>query len=158
LHSARTRGRLRRADGGAVNSWQRLWALPALQRLKEEGKVRHIGITGYPMDSIRYLAEKCPPGIAIESCLSYSRYNLHDTSLISSGVLARLTELGIGVINGSPYSMGLLVSRGPPAWHPAKKSLKERCARAAASACDGGGSAGAPGCARSASPTAPTPR
>ena len=104
--------------------------LPALQKMKEEGKVKHIGITGYPISTITYLAEHCPPGIELESCLSYCRYNLHDTSLIDSGCLKRLTDLGLGVVNGSPYSMGLLVPRGPPVWHPSKKALKVRCAAA----------------------------
>ena len=108
--------------------------VPALRQLQLEGKVRHIGITGYPLSALRYLAERCPPGVEFESCLSYCRYNLHDTSLVDSGTLAQLTQLGLGVVNGSPYSMGLLVARGPPAWHPAKAELKARCAAAAAAA------------------------
>ena len=58
--------------------------LPALQLLKEQGKVRHIGITGYPVAALVYLAENCPKGIVIDSCLSYCRYNLHDTALVDS--------------------------------------------------------------------------
>ena len=38
----------------------------------------------------------------------------------------------MGVINASPFSMGLLSDRGTPDWHPAPYSLKEACARAAA--------------------------
>jgi len=108
--------------------------VPALRQLQLEGKVRHIGITGYPLGALKYLAEHCPAGVEFESCLSYCRYNLHDTGLVDAGTLALLTKLGLGVVNGSPYSMGLLVSRGPPAWHPAKAKLKARCAAAAAAA------------------------
>ena len=43
-----------------------------------------------------------------------------------------MEERGIGVINASPLSMGLLSQRGTPAWHPAPVALKEACARAAA--------------------------
>ncbi|KAK0527128.1 hypothetical protein OC835_005077, partial [Tilletia horrida] len=35
------------------------------------------------------------------------------------------------VLNGSPFSMGLLTSRGPPAWHPAKSELRLACEDAA---------------------------
>jgi len=108
--------------------------LPALQKLKEEGKIRFIGITGYPVSALTYLAQHCPPGIDIDSCLSYCRYNMHDDSLVTSGCLKTLTDLNIGVINGSPYSMGLLLARGPPAWHPSSAALKARCAAAAAKA------------------------
>ena len=108
--------------------------VPALRQLQIEGKVKYIGITGYPMASLRYLAEHCPAGVEFESCLSYCRYNLHDTSLVDSGTLELLTRHGLGVVNGSPYSMGLLVERGPPAWHPSKAALKARCAAATAAA------------------------
>ena len=38
---------------------------------------------------------------------------------------------GIGVINASPFSMGLLSMRGAPDWHPATTALREACAKAA---------------------------
>lgn len=37
---------------------------------------------------------------------------------------------GIGVINASPLSMGLLTERGVPAWHPAPQPLVEACRKA----------------------------
>ena len=40
-------------------------------------------------------------------------------------------EKGIGMINASPLSMGLLSSRGIPDWHPAPKPLVDACAKAA---------------------------
>ena len=43
-----------------------------------------------------------------------------------------LFRSGVGVINASPLSMGLLSERGAPDWHPAPASLREACARAAA--------------------------
>ena len=39
---------------------------------------------------------------------------------------------GVGVVNASPISMGLLSDRGPPAWHPAHQDIKDVCAKAAA--------------------------
>jgi aryl-alcohol dehydrogenase-like predicted oxidoreductase len=112
--------------------------LPALQALKEAGKIRRIGITGYPKEALLYLAEHCPPGIVLDTALSYCHYNLHNTSLVDGGALRALGERGIGVICGSPLSMGLLTQRGPPAWHPASPALKERCRAAAAYAAAAG--------------------
>ena len=112
--------------------------LPALQALKEQGKIRRIGITGYPLEALRYLADHCPPGIEIDTALSYCHYNLHTTKLVDSGTLQHLAARGIGVICGSPLSMGLLTQRGPPAWHPASPALKERCRAAAAHAAAAG--------------------
>ena len=37
---------------------------------------------------------------------------------------------GVGVINASPLSMGLLSERGVPEWHPAPESLVEACRKA----------------------------
>ena len=34
-------------------------------------------------------------------------------------------------MNASPISMGLLSSRGPPAWHPASETLRSKCEEAA---------------------------
>jgi len=106
--------------------------LPALAALRAAGKIRRVGLTGYPLAALRYLAERAPPGVEVDTALSYCHYNLHDTSLVDSGALAHLRALGVGVIAGSPLSMGLLTARGPPAWHPASPALKARCAAAAA--------------------------
>ena len=37
---------------------------------------------------------------------------------------------GVGVINASPFGMGLLSQRGVPNWHPAPKALVEACQKA----------------------------
>jgi L-galactose dehydrogenase len=112
--------------------------LPALAFLQKAGKIRRIGITGYPLDALRYLADHCPPEIVIDTALSYCHFNLHSTSLVDSGTLSYLADRGIGVICGSPLSMGLLTNRGPPAWHPSSPALKARCVGAAKAANDRG--------------------
>ena len=112
--------------------------LPALAACVAAGKVRRIGITGYPLAALRYLAERWQGPPNIDSALSYCHFNLHDTSLTDSGTLAALAARGIGVVCGSPLSMGLLTPRGPPAWHPAAPALKARCAAAAAYAAERG--------------------
>jgi aryl-alcohol dehydrogenase-like predicted oxidoreductase len=42
-------------------------------------------------------------------------------------LLPLLDEKGVGLINASPLSMGLLTKRGPPAWHPATDRQKAVC-------------------------------
>src|SRR4051794_16572295 len=51
--------------------------LPALERLREAGKVRFIGITGYPLRIFREVLERRP----VDTILSYCRYTLNDRSL-----------------------------------------------------------------------------
>lgn len=42
-----------------------------------------------------------------------------------------LTGKGVGVINASVLSMGLLTPQGPPAWHPAPAALRAAAEKAA---------------------------
>ena len=107
--------------------------LPALAAAQREGLIRAIGITGYPLAMLRELhARAAAAGIAIESCLSYSHYCLHDRSLVESGTLRYFADAGVGVLNGSPLSMSLLTHAGAPDWHPAGPLLRARAAAAAA--------------------------
>eukprot|EP00908_Phaeocystis_cordata_P024612 Transcript_707.p1 GENE.Transcript_707~~Transcript_707.p1 ORF type:complete len:401 (+),score=181.86 Transcript_707:43-1203(+) len=107
--------------------------LPALQKLKEEGKIKYVGMTGYPLATQREIIEKAlAKGISIDTSLSYCHYALNDTSLVSSGFVDFCTARGIALINASPISMGLLMDRDPPGWHPATPETKALCKRAAA--------------------------
>ena len=100
--------------------------LPAMQRLKEEGKVRYIGITAYPLHLLKDMARQTE----VDTILTYCRYNLLDTSL--DAVLTPLArERGIGLINASPLNMRALTDLGAPAWHPAPKKVLEAARRAA---------------------------
>jgi len=109
--------------------------LRALYDCKKEGLIKAVGITGYPLDMLRELhAKAVAAGIPVDTCLSYSHYCLHDTSLVTSGTARYMADAGVGVLNGSPLSMSLLSTAGAPAWHPASSSLKER-AKAAAALC-----------------------
>lgn len=100
--------------------------LPALRRLREEGKVRFIGITGYPLRIFREVLERTE----VDTVLSYCRYSLNDTSL--EAVIPFLEAKGVGIISASPLSMGLLTERGAPDWHPAPEALRRACEEAAA--------------------------
>ena len=109
--------------------------LPALHKLKDQGLVRHIGITGLPLKISRTVLDRCcprhkaatglgvvgvahssvllcrvPPGM-VGTVLSYCHYCLVDTSL--SSLIPYLENKGVGVINASILSMGLLT---PQVW------------------------------------------
>lgn len=103
--------------------------IPALQKLKETGKVRYIGITGLPLNAFTYVLDRVPPG-SVDVILSYCHYSINDTSL--EDLLPYLKSKGVGVITAAPLSMGLLSENGPPEWHPAPSELKSVCAAAAA--------------------------
>ena len=61
--------------------------------------------------------------------MNFCHYCLNDDKLVD--FLDYFESKGVGIINASPLSMGLLSSRGAPAWHPAPKPLAEACAKAA---------------------------
>ncbi len=61
--------------------------------------------------------------------LSYCHYSLNDNSLL--GLLPLLQERGVGVVNASPLSMGLLGTRPIAGWHPAGEKLRAACRMAA---------------------------
>lgn len=66
---------------------------------------------------------------ATESVLNFCHYCLNDDELLD--YLDYFEGKGVGVINASPLSMGLLTLRGVPDWHPAPKPLVKACAEAA---------------------------
>lgn len=102
--------------------------LPALVELRELGVVGHVGITDLQLENIKWVIDHTEPG-TVESILNFCHYCLNDDKLID--FMDEFEQKGIGVINASPLSMGLLSSRGVPDWHPAPKRLVDVCARAA---------------------------
>ena len=102
--------------------------LPALYSLKEKGVVGHVGITDLQLDNLKWVVEHAQHS-TVESILNFCHYCLNDTML--ADFLGFFEQQGVGVVNASPLSMGLLSSRGTPDWHPAPKDLKEACRKAA---------------------------
>jgi L-galactose dehydrogenase len=102
--------------------------LPALVELKKEGVVGHVGITDLQLKNLKWVIDHSEEG-TVESVLNFCHYCLNDDELVD--YLDYFEGKGIGVINASPLSMGLLTMRGVPDWHPAPKPLVEACAKAA---------------------------
>lgn len=107
-------------------------ALPVLREYRDQGLVRHIGITGYTLD----LLEEVAVAEEVDSVMTYCTYNLQDRRLAATA--GRLRDAGIGVLNASPLHMGVLTTAGPPEWHPAHPEVLE-AARRVAEACTAAG-------------------
>ena len=103
--------------------------LPALVELRDKGIVKHVGITDLQPENLKWVVEHAPEG-TVESILNFCHYSLNDTLL--ADYLGFFEQHNVGVINASPFSMGLLSQRGAPDWHPAGKDLQRACAKAAA--------------------------
>ncbi|MDR3140978.1 MAG: aldo/keto reductase [Tannerellaceae bacterium] len=103
--------------------------LPALTELRREGVVQHVGITNLNLRHFSYVISHVPAG-TVESILSFCHYTLNDDSL--TDYLDCFESQNVGVINASPFSMGLLTERGVPDWHPAPEALKRLAVKATA--------------------------
>ena len=101
--------------------------LPALVELRKKGVVGHVGITDLQPENLKWVIEHSEPG-TVESVLSFCHYCLNDEMLLD--YLDFFEQNNVGVINASPFSMGLLSQRGAPDWHPAPEPLKEACRKA----------------------------
>ena len=100
--------------------------LPAMRALRDQGKVRFIGVTGFPLEMLRAVADEA----GVDAVLSYCHYDLLNTRL--DGVLSPFVRArGIGLINASPLHMGVLTEQGPPDWHVAPAEVREAARRAA---------------------------
>ncbi|KAJ5082105.1 hypothetical protein N7532_011148 [Penicillium argentinense] len=109
-----------------------LTAVKELRRLRdEEGVLRYVGISGYPVETLSALAEMvlAETGEPLDIVMSYANYTLQNTRLASLA-LPRLLAAGVDVVpNASPLGMGLLRRDGVPIgsmgdFHPAPNALR----------------------------------
>ena len=100
--------------------------LPALFELRDKGVVGHVGITDLQLENLKWVVERCE---GVESILNFCHYTLNDDAI--TDYLDFFEQHGVGIVNASPLSMGLLSQRGVPAWHPAPKALVEACQKTA---------------------------
>ncbi|WNR45487.1 aldo/keto reductase [Paenibacillus roseipurpureus] len=100
-------------------------AFPALDDLKQTGKIRFFGVSGLPLS----VFEKTLAHKEVDSVLSYCHYALNDTSLLDT--LPLLDKHQVGLVNASPLAMGMLSTRPAASWHPAPIEIQQLCKQAA---------------------------
>lgn len=112
-----------------------LAAVLELRSLRDQGLVRYVGISGYPVEVLASLAEMVleQTGEPLDAVLSYSNFCIQNGTLGRPDYLERFRAAGVEcVLNASMLSMGLLTTRGvdngPQAsWHPAPPGLRRAC-------------------------------
>ena len=116
---------------------EQIWeeTIPAVLKLKEQGKVRAVGFSCYPMKTFNTVLDHVENNI--DCVLSYNRYTLQNTSFADE-LLPRLTAKGIGAMNAGPFSARLLTNAELPAWLKEPEEVKA-AARAAAKLCQSRG-------------------
>ena len=105
--------------------------IPAVLKAKEQGKVRAIGFSCYPMacfNSVLNYVEN-----DIDCVLSYNQYTLQNTAF-ADDLIPRLKDKNIGAINAGPFSARLLTNAELPVWLKEPEEVKA-AARAAAKLC-----------------------
>ncbi|KAK0490588.1 Aldo/keto reductase [Armillaria novae-zelandiae] len=108
-------------------------AYAELSKLKEEGSIKHIGITGYPLPVLLRLALLIlhnPPYEPVDVILSYSHLTLQDSTFLKFAPHLRERAKVGQLVVASPFSMGLLTSRPPPPWHPSPETMRKATADA----------------------------
>src|SRR5258706_14367303 len=99
--------------------------LPAVRKAQQQGKVKFVGISGYPMKMFRYVADRAP----LDVILSYNHYTLQNTML--ADLVPYLKGKNIGIMNAAPFSARLLTNAPLPKWHKATPLVRETAKKAA---------------------------
>lgn len=107
--------------------------IPELRKIQQEGKVRFVGISGYPQKIFRFVCDQ----IDIDCVLSYNQYTLQNTRFQDESV-AYLKAKGVGIMNAGPFSARLLTNAPLPNWLKEPPEVKA-AAREAAALCEANG-------------------
>ena len=100
--------------------------LPALRRIQQSGKVRFVGISGYPMKIFDVISSQAE----LDCILSYNQYTLQNTRLADE-LVSKLKAKNIGIMNGGPFAARLLTNATLPVWFRDPKNVQDVAKRAA---------------------------
>ena len=100
--------------------------LPALRKLRAQGKVRFIGVSGYPMKIFKFILEQTD----LDVILSYNQYTLQNTRLADE-LIPCLKLKGVGIMNAGPFGARLLTNAQLPKWHKEPDNVKAAALKAA---------------------------
>lgn len=98
--------------------------LPALRKEVEKGKVRFIGVSGYPMKMFREMLSRTD----LDVILTYNHYTLQNDMALS--LVEPCREKSVGLINAAPFSARLLSSAPLPEWHKSTPEVRAVAAKA----------------------------
>ena len=107
--------------------------LPAIRKIQKQGKVRFVGVSGYPMKMFKYVLDNAE----LDVILSYNHYTLQNTML--GDMVPYLKEKGVGIMNAAPFCARLLTNAPLPPWHKATDEVRS-VAKQAAEHCTAAGS------------------
>ena len=105
--------------------------LPALHREVAKGKVRFVGVSGYPMKMFRYILEHADDASDshIDCLMTYNHLTLQND--MAKTLVEPCREQGVGLMNAAPFSARLLTDAPLPDWHKAPPKVRQVCAEAA---------------------------
>jgi L-galactose dehydrogenase len=99
--------------------------LPALRKIQKQGKVRFIGISGYPMNNFPFILEQTD----LDVVLSYNHYHLQNTMFEDQ--VPYLRRKSVGIMNAAPFCARLLTNASLPPWHKATDEVRAIAKKAA---------------------------
>jgi aryl-alcohol dehydrogenase-like predicted oxidoreductase len=107
--------------------------IPAMRKAQAAGKIRYIGISGYPQKIFRFICDQTD----IDCVLSYNQYTLQN-SRFADETIPHLKAKGVGIMNAGPFSARLLTNAPLPAWLKEPEEVKAAARRAATHCADKG--------------------
>ncbi|OJJ43215.1 hypothetical protein ASPZODRAFT_154689 [Penicilliopsis zonata CBS 506.65] len=113
-------------------------AVGTLFELVAEGHIRHVGVSGYPIEVLVDIARRVRAvyGRPLDIVQNWAQLTLQNSTLEQEG-FAQLREQGVRIVcSSSPLASGLLRANGVPQgslgdWHPAPAGLRAAAKQAA---------------------------